>query len=227
MSVSNASLVLVDGSIYDRCPEGTEISQSDCLEALTTMAADMNYSIYNSELLNVDDWVGLPCGCFLYHHPTQDSVFLNFDTYCQNAGTSDISQLVCSTDEALDGVCSKYESTGYHAGDNVMTLQPTDAPDGVHWGWQECAQACLQYSDCEFWTLETIGDERCLLKKNKGEYTDSAHYLEGDRDSDCAVMPASAPTMTAPIAQTTTCVKCTGNSACSNIDETKVPCGSW
>ena len=180
ISVSNTSLALVDGSAYDKCPEGTEISQSDCLEALITVTADMNYNLFNSDVLNVDDWVGLPCGCFLYNN-----TFLNFDTNCQNAGTSAISKLVCLTDEVLDGVCSKYESTGYHAGDNVMTLLSSGAPNGLQWEWQECAEACLQYSDCEFWTLETTGSQSCLLKKNQGEYTDSGDYFEGNRDSDC------------------------------------------
>ncbi|EJK73129.1 hypothetical protein THAOC_05266, partial [Thalassiosira oceanica] len=81
ITVSNTSLVLADGSIYDKCPEGTEVSQSDCLEALITVTADMNYNLFNSDVLNVDDWVGLPCGCFLYNN-----TFLNFDSNCQNAG---------------------------------------------------------------------------------------------------------------------------------------------
>ncbi|EJK48510.1 hypothetical protein THAOC_32683, partial [Thalassiosira oceanica] len=143
ISVSNSSLVLADGSVYNKCPGGTEVSQSNCLEALITVTADLDYNLFNSDVLSVDDWVGLPCGCFLYNN-----TFLNFDTNCQNAGTNADSQLVCLTDEVLDGVCSRYESTGYHSGDIVMTLLSNVAPNGIQWAWQECAQVCLQYSNC-------------------------------------------------------------------------------
>lgn len=85
----------------------------------------------------------------------------------------------------LDGVCSKFDTTGSHSGDSVQVLQPYESSDGIEFTWSECAQLCAQTQDCEFWTLQTSGTKQCLLKKNKGEYLDSSGHFEGDRDPDC------------------------------------------
>ena len=98
---------------------------------------------------------------------------------------SPASNITTGSPTLLDGVCSKYDTTGSHSGDSVQVLQPYESSDGIEYTWLECAQLCTQNQACEFWTLQTSGTKQCLLKKNKGEYLDSSGHVEGDKDPDC------------------------------------------
>lgn len=125
------------------------------------------------------------------------------------------------TNNEPDGVCSKYSTSGWHSGDYLKVLEPTDAPDGSSWTWEECAAECNlstnMPSPCEFWTLQVAGARRCLLMGNQGLYNESGdqHY-EGDRDPDC--LPAATTTTT-----TTSTTTTTGSSVvCANLS--REPC---
>jgi len=88
-----------------------------------------------------------------------------------------------------DILCVRYPTTGYHDGDIVRAMQPSDAPNGANWFWKDCAKYCGMEKECEFWTLERSGEQQCLLKKNKGDYhevfDENNDYREGDHHMDC------------------------------------------
>ena len=91
-------------------------------------------------------------------------------------------------DKHNDGVCGKYETTGWHEPDiYTAVLKPTDAPDKKQWKWQECATECARRKpeECEYWTLQLKQDRNCLILVGRGKYTDSGGHVEGDRDMDC------------------------------------------
>ena len=104
------------------------------------------------------------------------------------------------TESPLDGVCSKYTTTGWHGGNTIANLLPSESISGETWAWQECAKKCAEYEDCSFWTIRLTGDKGCLIKNNQGTYYDHGDHIEGPRDLDClsVVITASPTPFTTP-----------------------------
>lgn len=75
----------------------------------------------------------------------------------------------------------------WHKGTYLQSLPRRSAPNGRDWFWDECATACDQRDDCEFWTLRMDRGRECLLLKNQGDYVlqrDHPH-MEGTKDGSC------------------------------------------
>lgn len=117
--------------------------------------------------------------------------------------TTSPSQVQVTDSPTTDGACTKYETSGYHAGYVVASLQPSQSNNGEYWEWQECGKMCAESVECEFWTLRLTGDGACLLNKNQGSYYSGGNHMEGDKDTDClgfkppTFEPTSAPVQTA------------------------------
>ena len=90
--------------------------------------------------------------------------------------------IFCKT---LVNACSKFPTTGWHAGECLHAYAAAHAPNGQQWTWQQCARECATYQGCEFWTLQQGGAQQCRLLKNKGTYHDSGGHFEGDKDAGC------------------------------------------
>lgn len=84
-----------------------------------------------------------------------------------------------------DGVCSKYESSGWHRGEVISSRAEWMSPDGQEWTWEQCAKECAMNDECEFWTLRLEGNGACILKKGREKYFDTGNHMEGSRDLDC------------------------------------------
>jgi len=84
-----------------------------------------------------------------------------------------------------DGVCSKYESSGWHRGEVISSRAKWMSPDKVKWTWEQCAKECAMNDECEFWTLRLDGNGACILKKGREKYFDTGNHMEGSRDLDC------------------------------------------
>ena len=80
--------MLLPGDAFDKCPSGLEIASEECLDAAKSMTEHID-TIDGTNLL-VDDWIGLPCGCFVYNNKR-----INYDSNCDNRGLDSTSNLVC------------------------------------------------------------------------------------------------------------------------------------
>ena len=91
--------------------------------------------------------------------------------------------------QATDGTCSNYGTTGYHNGAYMETLEPNSSPNGINWTWQQCAQECCNRpsSQCSFWTLQSNAGSpgRCFMMTAQTTYSNTGGHIEGDRDEDC------------------------------------------
>ena len=70
--------------------------EEECLAAANAITSDLPISNRNSLLVN--DWSGLPCGCFVWSNQVID-----YDPNCLNAGPQASAQLVCRHPSLITG----------------------------------------------------------------------------------------------------------------------------
>ena len=71
--------MLYPASELSSCPEGQEVGQDSCLAAANALTSGWN-TISNRDSLLVNDWGGLPCGCFIYNNQVSASYFPLYET---------------------------------------------------------------------------------------------------------------------------------------------------
>ena len=81
--------MLYSAADISQCPEGQEVPQDQCLAAANALT-EVWTTVANRGDLLVNDWSGLPCGCFIYN-----SQMIDYDSNCANAFPSGSAQLVC------------------------------------------------------------------------------------------------------------------------------------
>jgi cullin-associated NEDD8-dissociated protein 1 len=87
--VDSGSYMLYPGADYSECPQGQEVPQDECLAAANALTAGIP-TISNRDNLLVNDWGGLPCGCFIWNNDKID-----YDFNCANMGPHAMTELVC------------------------------------------------------------------------------------------------------------------------------------
>lgn len=97
--------------------------------------------------------------------------------------------LPSSSEEHKNGkACTRWNSKGYHDGEEVTRFDEKAAPGGT-WQWPECAEKCGEQKPgkCEFWTLTATAPRTCLLKlKIEGDpFHGGDGYVEGPYVRDC------------------------------------------
>jgi len=85
----------------------------------------------------------------------------------------------------MEKVCTKWGTTGWHSGNYRHTYHARDAPNGLQWTWEQCAEKCAESAECEFWTLQLTHPGRCLMMSNQGSYHDDGNHAEGRKNSRC------------------------------------------
>lgn len=75
--------MLYSASELSSCPEGQEVDQESCLSAANALTAGWT-TISNRNNLLVNDWGGLPCGCFIYNNQVSASYFPVYETKDQD-----------------------------------------------------------------------------------------------------------------------------------------------
>merc|ERR1712066_961771 len=83
----------------------------------------------------------------------------------------------CLGDHNDDGICSKYEETGWHSGTYLEKLPSYQAPNGYSWSYQDCAAECAKFDACEFWTLKLKNNGACLLMADQGKFHPTGNHL--------------------------------------------------
>ena len=89
---------MLDGTSYDKCPSGQEVPQEDCLAAANSVSQDITTITNRENGPLVDDWPGLPCGCFIYNDK-----LIDYDVNCDNKAPNPSSKLVCLDPGSVTG----------------------------------------------------------------------------------------------------------------------------
>lgn len=79
------------------CPVGQEVPQQDCLAAANALTPGLT-TITNRNDLLINDWGGLPCGCFIWSNQ-----LIDYDPNCANAGPHPSAELVCRHPGTITG----------------------------------------------------------------------------------------------------------------------------
>lgn len=104
----NIDYILLDGTDFGECPDGTEVSQADCLAAGNALSQSQKISDSDRDNLSVGTWDFTPCGCFIWGWGDSEA-HIDYKTCGTGVKTTSQAQLVCKRPDTDTGisVCEK------------------------------------------------------------------------------------------------------------------------